>query len=239
MTQKKPLRRCRLRSRHGFAGMGIPLSRWVKCRTTPEGAAGAINIDDADKYSRWLNERLAADGSDYAIGLYAEDRNCYRGEQFIVAGSSRTRSMHLGMDIFMAANTPVLAPCAGHVYSVQDNNLPYDYGGTVILQHVAGDTGLSFYTLYGHLSKKTLSLFREGDAVSAGDVIGYIGAPHENGGWAPHLHFQIMTTMLGLKGNFDGASEPDRFDIWSQICPHPNLILGFSPESFSPVVEET
>ena len=204
-----------------------------------EGAAGASHIDDAEKYSQWLNERLAATGSDYAIGLYAEDRNCYRGEQFIVAGSSRTRSTHLGMDIFIAANTPVLAPYAGHVYSVQDNDLPYDYGGTVILQHVAGDTGLSFYTLYGHLSKKTLSLFHEGDAVSAGDVIGYIGAPHENGGWAPHLHFQIMTTMLGLKGNFDGASEPDRFDIWSQICPHPNLILGFSPESFSPAVEET
>ena len=204
-----------------------------------EGAAGANIIDDADKYSEWLNQRLTTTGSDYAIGLYAEDRNCYRGEQFISAGSSQARSTHLGIDIFIAANTPLLAPYAGFVFSVQDNNKPYDYGGTVILQHVAGDTGLTFFTLYGHLSKKTVSLLNEGDAVSTGDVIGYIGESHENGGWAPHLHFQIMTTMLGLKGNFDGASELDRFDIWSQICPNPNLILALSPESFAPVVEQT
>ncbi len=204
-----------------------------------EGAPGAEYAADARQYSAWLDAELAANGADYAIGLYAENRSCYKGDQFIVAGSSQPRSVHLGIDIFITAHTPLLAPCAGRVYSIQDNAQPYDYGATVILQHAVGDTDRVFYTLYGHLSQKTLSLLREGDEVEMGDVIGFIGESHENGGWAPHLHFQVMTTMLGLKGNFNGAAEPDRMDIWSQICPDPNSILGFPAAAFSLASDQT
>ncbi len=204
-----------------------------------EGAAGTEFSDSAERYGSWLDAQLRERGARYALGLYAEDRNCYKGDQFSVVGSSSPRSTHLGIDIFIAPNTPVLAPLAGHVYSVQDNDKPYDYGGTVILQHRAGETGLSFYSLYGHLAKNSLSLFRAGDEVRAGDVIGFIGEASENGGWTPHLHFQIMITALGFVGNFDGAAESDRMDIWSQICPDPNLILGLAPESFSLTEDKT
>ena len=197
-----------------------------------EGAPGGELTDNAEQYSAWLRAELEKNRADFAIGLYAEDRTCYKGEQFIVAGSSKARSTHLGIDIFIDAETPIHAPLSGTVYTLRSNNIRYDYGTLLILEHHTDD-GTPFYTLYGHLANKTGELFSEGESVAAGDVIGYIGAPHENGQWAPHLHFQIMTTMLGLRENFDGAAEPDRMDIWSQICPDPNAIFQFPPEAFT------
>ena len=196
-----------------------------------EGAPGSNLVTDPEKYNQWLNQRLREKNADYAIGLYAENRTCYKGDRFVAVGSSKPRSVHLGIDIFIEASTPVHAPLAGIIHSIQYNDFPYDYGGTVILEHDIG--GAVFYSLYGHLSKNTVALFKAGDNVERGEVIGYIGEPHENGGWSPHLHFQIMTTMLGLNGNFDGAAEADRMHIWSQICPDPNLIMQFPPEAFS------
>ncbi|MEM7292248.1 MAG: aminotransferase class III-fold pyridoxal phosphate-dependent enzyme [Pseudomonadota bacterium] len=197
-----------------------------------DGAAGSEYADQPQRYCDWLDAQLAAAGADYAIGLYAEDRTCYKGEQFVVSGSARARTVHLGIDIFIAAGTPLYTPLPGVIHSVQFNPDPYDYGGTVIVEHDAG--GVPFYSLHGHLSRGTVDLHNVGDPLSAGDLVGYIGQPNENGGWAPHVHFQIMTTLLGLHGNFDGAAEIDRMDIWQQICPDPNLILQFPPEAFTP-----
>ena len=69
--------------------------------------------------------------------------------------------------------------------------------------------------------------------MAAGDLIAHLGDWHENGGWAPHLHFQVMTDMLGQKGNFFGVGHDSLWDVWSGICPDPNLILRLAPESFA------
>ncbi|MEM7208576.1 MAG: aminotransferase class III-fold pyridoxal phosphate-dependent enzyme [Pseudomonadota bacterium] len=202
-----------------------------------DGAEGSDLADDTDGYIRWLESKMQRESANFAIGLYAENRTCYKGDQFIVAGSSKPRSTHLGIDIFITAETPIYAPVAGRVYGVADNDIPYDYGGTVILEHLAGEH--VFYSLYGHLSKSTVDLHQVGDTIEQGQLLGYIGAQNENGGWAPHLHFQLMTTMLGLRDNFNGAAEADRMDIWSQICPDPNLVLRFPPEAFGFSADQT
>ena len=44
-----------------------------------------------------------------------------------------------------------------------------------------------------------------GDAIARGDVVGRLGDETENGGWAPHLHLQLLTTDLGR-----GARRPRR-----------------------------
>ena len=71
---------------------------------------------------------------------------------------------------------PVLAPLAGTVLSVADNDIPYDYGPTVMLEHEAGEGGPKFWTLYGHLARETLSRVKPGQAIAAGERIGSIGA---------------------------------------------------------------
>ena len=198
-----------------------------------EGAPGMEHGADPQAYWAWLEQRFREEGAHYAIGLYGEDRNVYKGEQFATAASPEWRSQHLGQDIFIAAGTPLHAPLAGTVLSVVDNALPYDYGPTVILEHRAGENGPTFWTLYGHLSRETLSMVQPGQRIAAGQQIGSIGDHTVNGGWAPHLHFQIITDRLGQSGEFPGVGQPSLWPVWRAIAPDPNLILRLAPESFT------
>ena len=170
---------------------------------------------------------------DFLIGLYGEDRNVYRSGQFASTVTPERRTVHLGLDIFVEENSALYAPLPGRVFSLVNNDLPLDYGPTLILEHDAGDSGLMFYTLYGHLSHSVFALLHEGQSVDAGQHIGHVGKFSENGGWAPHLHFQVMTTMLDLRGNFNGVGEKSLWPLWQEICPNPNLITRLAPESFN------
>ena len=173
---------------------------------------------------------FAAQGVPYGIGLYGENRKVYATDQFADKASHERRTVHLGIDVFAPAGTPVHAPFAAKVLHVTYNADPLDYGHTLILEH-AGP--VPFYTLYGHLGGSLPKLLQVGDHVTPGQIIAHLGDWHENGGWAPHLHFQIMTSMLEqTKGNFFGVGHAGLWKVWSQICPDPNLILRLNPARF-------
>lgn len=199
-----------------------------------DGAPGMVHAHDPAAYWHWLQQRMSDADATFAIGGYGERRGAgvYATDQFKATLSSERRSQHLGVDLFIAAGTPLHAPLAGKVLSIVDNALPGDYGPTLILEHRAGDDGPAFWTLYGHLSRETLTMLQPGMPVIAGQVIGAIGDHTVNGGWAPHLHLQIITDRLGLSGDFPGAGEPSLWPVWRRICPDPNLLLRLAPESF-------
>jgi hypothetical protein len=211
----------------------VDLNRAGRCLLSLNGKApGMEHAGDPVAYWSWLEGRMAEQGARFAIGLYGEDRDVYRGDQFRTPASPEWRSQHLGIDIFIAAGTPLYAPLKGKVLSVADNDLPFDYGPTVILEHQAGEGGPVFWTLYGHLSRETLAMVHDGMTVEAGQQIGSIGGHTVNGGWAPHLHFQIITDRLGKTGEFHGVGQPSLWPVWNRISPDPNLILRLAPESF-------
>lgn len=167
----------------------------------------------------------------YGFGAYGEKRSVYASDQFADAASPERRTRHLGIDVFAPAGTPVHAPLAGKVAFVTYNADPLDYGHTLILEH-EGD-GTKFWTLYGHLGSSLPGLMQVGAPVEAGQLIAHLGDWDENGGWAPHIHFQIMTDLLSQKsGNFFGVGHDSLWDVWSGICIDPNLILRLAPESF-------
>ncbi len=195
------------------------------------GAPGVELAEDPAAYSRFLDDFLAAEGAEVALGGYLEERAVYLGPVFDTPPGVERRTVHLGLDIFAPAGTAVHAPLAGRVVSVADNDRPLDYGPTVILEHAAGAAG-RFYTLYGHLGRDCLGRLKAGDRVDKGQRIASFGGPGENGGWAPHLHFQIMTDLLGLSGDFPGVGEKSRLAVWQDICLDPNLLLGLAPEAF-------
>ena len=169
------------------------------------------------------------------IGRYSEARLLYTSEQFKVQTDEmlETRTVHLGIDLYMRSNAPVYAPFEGRVHSFNNNTAPLDYGPAIILEHQIED-GERFYTLFGHLSLDSLKDLTVGMSVAKGQSFAWIGEPPTNGGWPPHLHFQIILDMLGEHGNFPGVTRPAAWDIWSQICPNPNLILGIPPSCFPP-----
>ncbi|MDH3452745.1 MAG: phosphotransferase, partial [Gammaproteobacteria bacterium] len=162
------------------------------------------------EYSAVLQRRLTEAGARVGIGLYGEARGVYTSEDFAAGeAENERRTVHLGIDLFVPADTPVHAPLSGEVFSVQNNAARLDYGPTVILQHHT-TAGVAFYTLYGHLSLATLEHLQVGQQVAAGDRIGWIGSYPHNGDWAPHLHLQLMVDNLDLRGNFPGVAAPSQ-----------------------------
>ncbi len=59
-----------------------------------------------------------------------------------------------------------------------------------------------------------------------GEAFAEVGEHHENGGWPPHLHFQIVGDIGSFKGDFPGVAAPFERERFLELCPDPNLILG-------------
>src|SRR5262249_23334277 len=69
-----------------------------------------------------------------------------------------------------------------------------------------------------------------------------IGTYPTNGGWPPHVHFQLITDMLGRDGEFPGVAPASRRAVWLSLSPDPNLILEIAAAKFpkeTPSYEET
>ncbi|CAN5173272.1 hypothetical protein BH09BAC6_BH09BAC6_22760 [soil metagenome] len=181
-------------------------------------------IADSHKFSLWINEKLSAGNCRYGIGGYMEHRTIYaRSKHFDTEGEPRR--LHLGVDIWGAAGIPVYSPLDGIVHSFQNNSTFGDYGPTIILQHNLD--GLTLYSLYGHLSRKSLVGLSAGLSVKADQQIATLGQINENGGWPPHLHFQLMFDMEGKQGDYPGVCRFSEKETYLRNIPDPNLLLQF------------
>jgi 4-aminobutyrate aminotransferase-like enzyme/Ser/Thr protein kinase RdoA (MazF antagonist)/murein DD-endopeptidase MepM/ murein hydrolase activator NlpD len=170
-------------------------------------------------------------GASVGVGGYDEARVIYAADAF--AGGAVTderRTVHLGVDLTLPAGSPVHAPLDGVVHGFEDANVRLDYGPVVVLRHeVPGDEPLAFFTLYGHLSRRSLEGLVIGKRVRAGQRFAEIGAPAENGNWWPHLHFQVITDLLDVPCNFNGVAPASQRATWLSLSPDPNLILNVPP----------
>jgi murein DD-endopeptidase MepM/ murein hydrolase activator NlpD len=87
---------------------------------------------------------------------------------------------HKGVDFAAPIGTPVKATADGIVSFVGQQN---GYGNVVILKHQT-----QFSTVYGHLSRYSKGL-HNGQRISQGDVIAYVGMTGMTSG--PHLHYEF------------------------------------------------
>ena len=195
-----------------------------------------VELSDVEVFTRLLFNRMKAANSGVGIGRYNEARPIYTSDQYKLAGNDgpEWRTVHLGLDVFMEAGSPVLAPLDGVVHSFCHNESPLDYGPTIILQHTVDGKGrqLTFYTLYGHLSADSLAGLYDGKPIAQGTAFARIGTYPVNGGWPPHLHFQIISDLLDRTGEFPGVARPSQRDIWLSLSPDPNLIAGIPSDCF-------
>jgi murein DD-endopeptidase MepM/ murein hydrolase activator NlpD len=177
-----------------------------------------------ERFTDWVNTKLSQNNCRYGIGGYFEHRTIY-GISALFDTDDEPRRLHLGVDIWAGAGTAVYVPMDGKVHSYQDNNRFGDYGPTIILEHDLD--GLKLYSLYGHLSRESLSSLYEGKAVKQCDMLGRFGDATENGRWPPHLHFQLMLDMEGKKGDYPGVCRYSEREQYRLNIPDPNLILKF------------
>jgi len=197
--------------------------RLVKMDFTAENTTLSTAItEDPQRFASYIQQQLDNTGSRYGIGGYAEHRTIYAwSPHFDTAGEPRR--LHLGVDIWGPAGTPVYAFMGGLLHSVAFNNVPGDYGATLILTHQLD--AFRFHTLYGHISLPDIDKFNAGAYVIRGQEIAHFGQPEENGHWPPHLHFQIIIEMGTKEGDYPGVCKYSEREKYLENCPDPDLIL--------------
>lgn len=182
--------------------------------------------DDLD-YSQYKISKLQDQEANKIIaGGYLEPRPLYTTAAYDKMGNNgkESRTVHLGIDFWSGAETPVHALFDGLVATAVNDVGDKEYGGLIIIKHLVKD--LEFYILYGHLSIASIENKEVGEAVKKGDCIGYLGHYPENGNWPTHLHFQIMLSKLGYVHDFPGVAYPEEINVWGSICPDPNLLFA-------------
>lgn len=182
------------------------------------------DLRDTAAFEALVATLLEAQQAQIGVGGYLENRIIYRRSPGLFGDPTvPARSLHLGVDVWVRAGTPVWSPLPATVHSLADNDHFGDYGPTIILEHEL--EGVLFYTLYGHLARREMALLRPGMRIEPGIAFAEVGPPPENGDWPPHLHFQIIADMQGLVGDFPGVALPAEREKWAALCPDPNLIL--------------
>ena len=182
-----------------------------------------LDLTDAEKFEEFVENHLSANNAEVAFGGYLERRNLYKRSETFNSENTDERNIHIGLDLWIKAGTSVLSALDGKIHSFQNNISLGDYGPTIILEHEI--EGVTFYTLYGHLSLESLNGKSEGQLVKKGEKIAELGKPPINGDYAPHLHFQIINNIENRKGDYPGVCSSKDVDFYKENCPDPNLLL--------------
>ncbi len=180
--------------------------------------------NDFGLFTQFIKQQHADTNAAFLIGGYREERDMYRRSE-LFGVLEEPRSLHLGMDIWGEAGTPVHAPLNGKVHSFRFNDNFGDYGATIILEHQVAD--LVFFILYGHLALRDLDGLYTGKVIAQGEVFAHFGIPIENGHWPPHLHFQVIMDMGGLVGDYPGVCKPSEALQFLDNSPDPAMLLPF------------
>ena len=178
-------------------------------------------INDIDLFEKKINQN----SSSTFFGGYSEIRAVYDSSDYerLTENGFENRTTHLGLDFWVKEKTSIHAIEKGIIKTITNDKTKKGYGGLIIIEHKIDD--IKYYSLYGHLENQRKAKIKVGDLVIKGQKIAKIGSIKENGGWSPHLHFQIMLTLLDYKNDFPGVCLESEKKVWLSICPNPKLIL--------------
>lgn len=153
---------------------------------------------------RWMEFVHDIKEIDYSWGGYLEDRSVLWRGHYHQPGEV----IHLGVDVNVPAGTEVFMPTWGILaHSFQDPDQNGGWGGKIIFQCTTGAfEGL--YLIFGHLKDIPHDI---GTKYIPGQKIGVIAEAEINGGWAPHLHVQLMREFLpnvdGYAAHYEGIED--------------------------------
>lgn len=155
----------------------------------------------------------------WGVGGYSERRpGMYLAPQY-----KNRRFIHMGVDFWGPVGHPVFSIYDGTVAYTANHQQEGNYGPTLILHHVIGETDL--YALYGHLSEKSIEKLSIGQIVRKGEKVGELGERSENGEWHPHLHYQISIKDPG-EADMPGVVSVEDLEVAQKLYPNPRIVLG-------------
>lgn len=202
----------------------IPCSKYTPIDLSISNAdLSKIDIKNADDFERYVENILQKNNAEIAFGGYNEERKLYQSSPLFNDNEKEERNIHIGMDLWITAGTSILAALDGTVHSFDFNDGKGNYGPTIILKHSLENQ--TFYTLYGHLSVESIENLEIGTVFTKGQKMATLGNATVNGGYAPHLHFQLIKEIKDYSGDYPGVCSKNDLDYYLQNCPDPNLLL--------------
>ena len=182
-----------------------------------------IDIKNPKIFEAYIENQLQKNNAKVAFGGYNEERNLYKSSMIFNDEEKEERNIHIGMDLWIKGGTPVLAALDGTVFGFDFNAGKGNYGPTIILEHTMANQ--TFYTLYGHLSLESIEDIEIGTVFKKGQTLATLGDSSVNGGYSPHLHFQIINNMEANFSDYPGVCSKKNLDFYLENCPDPNLLL--------------
>lgn len=183
-----------------------------------------IDVSSSLSLGIYINSYIKANSAKVAFGGYNETRNIYqRSNYFNNQNPENERNIHLGIDLWIKAESPIFTPLDATVHSFKNNTNYGDYGPTLILKHHI--SGYDFYTLYGHLSLASIENLRVGQHFKQGEQIATLGDATVNGDYPPHLHFQIIKDLQDFNGDYPGVCSKTDLEFYLNNCPNPDVLL--------------
>lgn len=183
-----------------------------------------INVSSSNNLKQFIWNHIEYNHAKVTYGGYLEKRSIYRRSTYFKKQNLYAeRNIHLGLDLWIEAETPIYAPLNGTIHSFKNNTNHGDYGPTIILKHHM--EGFEFYTLYGHLSLASIQNLDVGIEVKQGEQIATLGTAEVNGDYPPHLHFQIIKDIQDYSGDYPGVSSNQDLEFYKRNCPDPNLLF--------------
>ena len=182
-----------------------------------------IEMKDPKNFENYIENHLSKNDAKVAFGGYKEERNLYKQTSLFNDKNSDERNIHIGMDLWIKAGTSVLAALDGIVYGFDYNAGAGNYGPTILLEHTIENQ--TFYTLYGHLSVESIEDIEIGNFFKQGQPLATLGDSAVNGGYSPHLHFQIIKNIGKNFSDYPGVCSQKDLEYYIQNCPDPSLLL--------------
>lgn len=208
--------------------------------TPPFGVSyRVIDLSTIDHFTDSLGE--SAPHTPYTIGRFNEIRTQLYSQPLFESEAGR-RCVHMGIDLGAPAGAEVFSFDRGELYAQGPLSSNGDYGHTIVIEYTwRGETplpcgeapllrGERYWALYGHLSADSTQHLEVGQAIERGQLIGWLGDQHENGGWPPHLHFQLSRVAPRANGHrshdMPGAVTIGARSEALSVYPDPRGVLG-------------
>lgn len=121
------------------------------------------------------------------LGFPVQGRDSRQISSYFGVPRDAGRRRHEGIDIFAPRGTPAVAASDGYISGVGTNNL----GGNVVY---VSDSRRNQTLYYAHLDSQAV---QQGQRVSAGDTVGFVGNTGNARTTGPHLHFGIYSFNAG------------------------------------------
>ena len=202
----------------------IPNSKYISIDLSVDNTQlQTIDVGNVDMLQNYIQNQVNQHNGLVGYGGYNEVRNIYKRSHHFNDNDATERNIHLGIDLWIEAETPIYCPLDATIHSFKNNTNFGDYGPTIILKHTINE--VEFYTLYGHLSLASLNNIENGKLIKQGEPFAALGDITVNGDYPPHLHFQIIKDLQGFEGDYPGVCHKKDLEFYLNNCPNPEVLL--------------